>query len=60
MAPKVKKVGDLVQIGRELEVMERPEKEAKKFEGRRKFLKKIVGKKDGGLMEAIEKVKKED
>ena len=60
MAPKVKKVGDLVQIGRELEVMERPEKEAKKFEGRRKFLKKIVGKKDGGLAAAIEKVKKED
>lgn len=60
MAPKVKKVGDLVQIGRELEVMERPEKEARKFEGRRKFLKKIVGKKDGGLAAAIEKVKKED
>ena len=30
MAPKVKKVGDLVQIGREHEVMERQEKEAKK------------------------------
>ena len=47
MAPKVKKVGDLVQLGRELEVMERPEKELKKFEGRRKLLRKMIGKEGG-------------
>ena len=58
MAPKNRqKGGDLVEALRVIEINERPEKEAKKFEGRRKFLKKIVGKKDGGLMEAIDKVK---
>ena len=61
MAPKDRKKGaDLIDAVRIIQINERPEKEAKKFEGRRKFLKKIVGKKDGGLMEAIEKVKKED
>ena len=61
MAPKDRKKGaDLIDAVRVIEINERPEKEAKKFEGRRKFLKKIVVKKDGGLMEAIEKVKKED
>tara|TARA_R100000231_G_scaffold719_2_gene1313 strand:+ start:617 stop:1351 length:735 start_codon:yes stop_codon:yes gene_type:complete len=53
MAPKVKKVGDLVQIGRELEVMERPEKELKKFEGRRKLLRKMIGKEGGGNMKKM-------
>jgi hypothetical protein len=58
MAPKNrKKGGDLIEAVKVIEINERPEKEAKKFEGRRKFLKKIVGKKDGGLMEAIDKVK---
>ena len=61
MAPKDRKKNpDLIDAVRVIEINERPEKEAKKFEGRRKFLKKIVGKKDGGLAAAIEKVKKED
>lgn len=61
MAPKNrKKGGDLIEALRVIEINERPEKEAKKFEGRRKFLKKIVGKKDGGLMEAIDKVKAQE
>ena len=61
MAPKNRKKGeDLIEALRVIEINERPEKEAKKFEGRRKFLKKIVGKKDGGLMEAIDKVKAQE
>jgi len=40
--------GDLIRVMKELEIMERPDKEKAKFAGRRKMLKKLIGKKEGG------------
>lgn len=58
IASRKGKIGDLVQAVREIDMANsRSEKELKKFKPRREFLKKIVGKKDGGLINAIEKVK---
>jgi len=49
MAGKYRRKRDtLTDALRVIEINERPEKEAKKFEGRRNFLKKIVGKEEGG------------
>tara|TARA_R100001591_G_C4318430_1_gene174852 strand:- start:462 stop:1013 length:552 start_codon:yes stop_codon:yes gene_type:complete len=42
------KGGDLIRVMKELEIMERPDKEKAKFAGRRKMLKKLIGKKEGG------------
>ena len=42
------KGGELLRAVKELEVLERPEKERRKFLGRRKMLKKLIGKKEGG------------
>ena len=42
------KGGELLRVVKELEVLERPEKERRKFTGRRKMLKKLIGKKEGG------------
>jgi len=42
------KGGDLIRVMKELEIMERPDKEKAKFAGRRNMLKKLIGKKEGG------------
>ena len=45
---EARKGGELLRVVKELEVLERPEKERRKFTGRRKMLKKLIGKKEGG------------
>ena len=45
---EARKGGDLIRVMKELEIMERPDKEKAKFAGRRKMLKKLIGKKEGG------------
>lgn len=46
--PGNKKGPDLIDALRVIEINERPDKEKAKFVGRRKLLKKIIGKEEGG------------